>query len=282
MIREVQMRYEEAQLEHKRLSADLTAVERESVRYETLQALKDNFEPALQDWDSLPRETKRIVLQTFVDHIEATPTSARSIRLVVRWLDGSNDELNLASQSVSTLDWLPEDIEKLLALVEMKTSQVEIAQEFPLRTWDQIRRKAARVRGSSILNFADTDKPIRDCETFQSYQERLEQPLPLNAGEGDHWTPTDTKHLLYLLDNGATQVELAQAFPTRRWWRIRWKITQMRTGKFKIPGIGAIKRNETFSDYCQRTGKHDSEVQLRVSDSDTPFNRDYPGENHVP
>jgi hypothetical protein len=281
MIRDLQTRYEEAQGEHRQLSTDLAAVERESVRYETLQALRDSFEPALRDWESLPRETKRIVLQTFVDQIEASPTSARSIRLVVRWLDGTSDELNLASQSVSSLDWLPEDTDKLLAYIDRGASQLDIAQAFPRRTWDQIRRKGAKLRGTGVLRFADTDKPIRDSETYESYRERLEKPLPTNAGDGDHWTPTDVKYLSYLLDNGATQIEIAQAFPTRRWWRIRWKITQLRGSNIKISGVGAIKRNETFTDYCDRTGHIKAKNQDSVTVRDSTNFLDYPGESRA-
>jgi hypothetical protein len=51
------------------------------------------------------------------------------------------------------------------------------------------------------------------------------------------------------MDKGANQVQMAEAYPTRKWVLIRLKIKKLRGKNVVIPGVGQIKRNETIRDY---------------------------------
>jgi len=87
------------------------------------------------------------------------------------------------------------------------------------------------------------------------YVERISnQEQPKLAKSGDRWSTDDERLLLEMLNAGATQVQLAHAFPTRHWWRIRYHITIRRGKGVVIPEVGNIQRNETFGDYLARMG----------------------------
>ena len=57
---------------------------------------------------------------------------------------------------------------------------------------------------------------MRDQETHSDYVTRISDDTPRIAGSGDRWNSDEEKRLLGLFDAGATQVEIAEAFPTRR------------------------------------------------------------------
>lgn len=278
MIAGVERRYEHAQVEHHRLQTQLHDADAEIKSLEAIKSLRENYQPALQNWDRLSRDEKRAILQAFILQIEATPIDDNGLRLVIYWRDQSHDELLLASQTDIAQDWLNDEIEQLLSMVDRNASQIEIAQLFPERTWEAIRHRVWKSRGAGGLNY--DDKPIKDYETFEDYQQRIREATFERAGSGDQWTQDSERVLLELLDNGATQVDLAKAFPDRRWWRIRWKITQLRGKGIRIPGVGEIKRNETFVDYLDRTGQPTDEYTVSVQDSTSPL--DYRDGSHAP
>lgn len=272
MIEGVERRYEDAQAEHARLSAELADADAEIRSLEAMNRLKEDCLPALENWESLTYDEKRTILQAFMLQIEATPVDDNGLYLVIRWRDQTYDELVLASQTENTRRWLTVELDHLLALVDSGASQVEIARTFPDRTWEAIRHRMWKLRGVSSLTF--DEKPIKDSETFEMYHERISGETYERAGSGDRWTTADEKSLLELVDNGATQIELAEVFPARRWWRIRAKITQLRGKGLVIPGVGEIERNETIVDYRERTGQ--AEEEYTVSVRDMTSKKDYP------
>jgi hypothetical protein len=85
MILAVERRYEEAKLEHSRLTAELVAFDGEQQKIQQLAALKDTCGPALAQWSSLTRDEKRILLDVFVDHIEAIPRQRYELQLIIYW-----------------------------------------------------------------------------------------------------------------------------------------------------------------------------------------------------
>jgi hypothetical protein len=69
------------------------------------------------------------------------------------------------------------------------------------------------------------------------------------------WRKDETARLLEMLDNGATKMELAAAFPYRSWTRLRTKVSELRGSEFEIPGDKPIRYKESFEMYQQRIGK---------------------------
>lgn len=278
MIRDAEARYVEAQAEHERLKRQLTDVNIEGRKLQAIADLKDSCLPALANWSNTHRDKKRAIAHAFIEKIEASPIDLHGLHLSISWRDRTMDELTIAIQSRSRRRWLGSEIDTLLALVDCSASQVEIAATFPDRTWEKIRHQVWKFRGKHSVETIDP-KPINDNETYPQYLERFSDPTIKQAGSGDRWTSEEEHQLLNLLDSGANQVRLAAAFPSRRWWRIRWKITQLRGNGVVIPEIGKIKRNETILDFCKRTGEDTNEYNVASQPISSPV--DYPGENHA-
>jgi len=261
MIRGAQQQYRDAKTEHARLSSALEHAEDEKAKFEAVIALKENIGPALENWEQMKRDEQISVLRAFIQRIEATAIDDNGLQLAVLWRDGSRDE-TLVVRECNGRDWLRSELEQLFQLIESGASQIEISAAFPDRTWDQIRRRYCKERGVGALKVKP--KPIKDAETYEMYLERCKAPKPTRAGDGDRWSDEDVQHLLELLDSGATAVELAAAFPTRRWVMLRTKIKRLRGKGIRIEKAGEIGRDETFYDYLARTGQSTDEYDVSV------------------
>lgn len=251
MIKAVQSRYEEAQAERTRLVSDLQTIENEAEHLSSVHLLKKTCGPALGNWEHLSRENKRVILHAFIDRIEAYPIRQHVVRFVIRWRDGGMDEVTLTKSNTVGTTWFPNEIERLLSLVDAGASQIEIAQSFPTRKWELIRFKFYRLRGY-YLHFSP--KLIRDFETYESFIVRTGGALSTCVDLG-HWLPEEDKVLLNLLDSGASQIEIAEACPNRTWGGIRARIRKLRGNNVPVPGVGVIKTKETIGHYKARTGQ---------------------------
>lgn len=139
-----------------------------------------------------------------------------------------------------------------------------------------IRNLVWRHRGADSLTF--DEKPIRDTETYEEYLKRISSGVIQPAGSGDRWSPSEEHSLNEMVDNDATQVELAEAFPNRKWWRIRHKIKLLRGTGVKIREVGLIKRNETITDYYERTGNDSYQYAVSLEGATNPM--DYRDGSH--
>lgn len=262
MIRGMEVRYEHAKAEHVRLSVNLASIEQEASQLQGIETLKQHWSLALENWGSLTREEIRAIFTSLVDYIEAEKIGERLLRFAVFWLDGTSDEFTLPKQMDNGWrEWLPSESDTLLELIQSGASQVEIAQNFPERTWKMINNKIARLVGTGRVRFSP--HPIRYWETFEMYRKRvIGDETPYQAKSGDHWTPAEDTELQDLLERGAHQVEIAAALPHRKWGRIRARITALKGKSTRVPGIGALSRDETYNDYRSRTEKAPAEEEV--------------------
>lgn len=251
MIQKVQVRFEEAQTEHQRLTTVREASENELHRLEVLDALRSFCKPALENWEELTRDEKRVALHAFIRRIEATPIENNALHLLLYWRDETTDEITLLRNATVGNQWLHEEIQQLLKLVDAHATQIEIAAAFPDRTWGTIRCKVYDLRGSGALRIPK--RSIYDQETYTMYQSRVASGnTTKHADSGARWTPDEVEQLLALVDNGASAIELAEAFPERRWARIWAKIRTLRGKDIQISASRKISREETFVMYSVR------------------------------
>ena len=255
MIRAVQKRYEDAEAEFKRLSHDLESMENDTRFLDSLNELRETCGPALENWDNLSRDEKRVILHAFINEIEAEQVEGSAIQIVVYWRDESDDMVILPKQSRNGWrEWLPSETKQLLELVAADASQVEIVKTFPNRTWGMIKQKIDAVLG--IGKFYMSPQPVFRHETYEVYGQRISRNdyEVYTAHSGDRWTPEDEELLIDLVNSGVSQVELAEAFPYRKWGRIRAKITAICGKGAFVPRVGEIRRDENFIMYKVRLG----------------------------
>ena len=76
------------------------------------------------------------------------------------------------------------EVNRLLELVEDGASQIEIAREFPERTWQAIRSRLRRERGTGRLKELSTK--IKYAETYSDYLERVGENSVKHMSSGNH------------------------------------------------------------------------------------------------
>jgi len=242
MIEEAEQRYEQHQQEAERLAKELADMQEELDQIQAICSLKDAFEPALENWSQMTREEKQRVLHVFIKHIEATPIEKAGLILDIVWGDNTTDQVVLPRQATNHTQWLVNEVNLLLKLVEANASQLEIAATFPQRTWEMIHIKLWYMG----ITVAFEEQPIKYKETYPMYMERINNPLAHpSALPGSKWSKQETNNLLVLLETSITKMQLAEAFPARTWTGIRRKITELKGKEFKVPGEMILGRNET-------------------------------------
>ena len=135
-------------------------------------------------------------------------------------------------------------------LLEEGASQVEIMAVLPKRNWRAIRIKIYEIIGER--KFHISPKPIRDKETYEDYMARVEkQGSEANRTSGNRWTKEELEALAEAIENGATQLEMADALPHRSWEAIRKKIAQVHGKGIKVPETGFLAPSDTILDYLE-------------------------------
>jgi DNA invertase Pin-like site-specific DNA recombinase len=253
LIRRTEERFKAKRDEYNRLKSQLDAAENEIAQIRAISLLKEKITPALECWDNLSRKEMRVILHSLVRQIIATPLPEKEVHLSIQWRDGSSDELNLGFEGTTFKGWRHDETVQLLAMVDNRASQVEICAAFPERTWHKIRERVYRIRGRGYPII--TAQPIKARETYGQYLERInDNDQPHQARQGEGWKLIDEKRLVELLDRQASQVEICEEFPHRRWRCIRAKITKLRGREVVVPGVGELNREETFEMYRKRVG----------------------------
>ncbi len=176
MIKAVQTRYEEAQAEHKRLTTEIAVIDEELGSLKSVCARKDAASSALENWENLTRDEKRVILHNLVHRIEATPIEIEGLQLRICWRDGREDELTLQRNPRNGYEWSPDEVSRLISLIDAKASQLEVSRALPQRNWQAIKRKAYTLRGRGSLRASP--QIIKDRETYEMYQARI--------GDHDH------------------------------------------------------------------------------------------------
>lgn len=171
MIKAAERRFEHAKAEYERLTEDIANADAEMMKLKALNDLRNEYGPAIENIENMTRDELRILLRAFINHIEANPIEDHGLHLVIRWKDESKDEIFLPRQATTGTCWLPWETERLMELIDIGASQVEIAREFPTRKWSLIRNKVYFTRGEGTLK--PKPKPIKDRETYLDYLTRI-------------------------------------------------------------------------------------------------------------
>src|SRR5690606_39176087 len=67
LISEVERRYQDAQVEHDRLTQELETICAGLADMDKIKALKDSYLQVLDEWDAMDSDAKREILHIFVD-----------------------------------------------------------------------------------------------------------------------------------------------------------------------------------------------------------------------
>ncbi|MEZ4706802.1 MAG: hypothetical protein R3A44_06335 [Caldilineaceae bacterium] len=253
LIRAAEQQYEDAETEYARLQEQLASVTSQEAHLEEIKRLKSSYGQVLENWPKLSMDEKREVLHTFVDRIQAVPMPDHGLQLIIFWRDKTHDELRIPRLTNNGISWLPEEVDSLLTMGAQGALQIDIAREFPERTWNTI---SSKYKISTGKNLVVRPKPIRGHERYADYLERLAQQ-GLDPGGDDYfdsrirWQEEETSLLIDLVERGEPQTDIAQNFPARPWRAIRDKY-KASTGKRLVVNPKTILDHERYGDYRER------------------------------
>lgn len=185
LIVSVEQKYQEAQAEYDRLQRDLNSIQSNVADIERITALKSTFSQAVDKWEQMSAEGKRVVVHIFVEHIRATKIGD-ALQLVINWKDGSTDQIQLARVSSTGTVWLPNEIDLLVEMVKSGASRIEIAKAFPDRTWRVLYSKYKGITKKSLPR--EEHNTIGKYETYNEYVERM----GLNGQQSSNSVPSST------------------------------------------------------------------------------------------
>jgi len=113
--------------------------------------------------------------------------------------------------------WTHENTQKLLSLFDANASQLELAAAFPELKWSQIFNEIRKHRG--LARF--TPIYLRKNETYNDY---LASGGRKGKATPSLWRPEEETLLREMVKNGATQEQIMQQFPFRRWIQLQHRI----------------------------------------------------------
>lgn len=169
MIAAVESKYKQSVAQRDELQQSLTTLRQESSYIEALDQLRKEYAPSAANWDSYTNQQKQVVMQAFIDYIEIESYGRSSGRLTIvsRWTE---DDAPLRWTHQYGSGWLPEERDRLVQLIRQGASQIEIAREFPTRSWQAI-IASARVATGKYLRARP--RYIKTQETSEDYLARI-------------------------------------------------------------------------------------------------------------
>lgn len=257
LIQEVEQRYSQMEREHERLEKELATLDHKQAGQIPIEQAMNLFTRAASDWDLMTQDERRNVLTLFIDRIEASDYNrAGDMRLAVIWRDGKQDEIQLWHKSHAS-HWSFENAEMLLSLFDNGANQLELAAAFPDLKWYQIFNEVKKHRG--LVRF--TPSWLGKNETYDDY---VASGGRKGKASGSYWREEELATLREMVERQATQLEIMQEFPYRRWVYVQERISKIFGKGTRVPHSG-IRQELTYTEYEQQQNTANDDVSSGIA-----------------
>lgn len=201
------------------------------------------------------------VMNNLTTSLESISTPGLIAQVEQRYQDAQLEHQRLLDE-INTQPPALVNAEKMKAL---KVSYHHILENWETMTMDE-KREIFHVFITKIEILYDKDRVL----TFHIYwQDGSTDTMTIRriASTGVAWLPHEHDLLVQLADGGAGQLEIAKAFPKRRWIAIARKYTTLTGKKLKWVARGnPIRKEETYEDYLRQcTGKEPPNTNVEGS-----------------
>jgi hypothetical protein len=140
--------------------------------------------------------------------------------------------------------------------VELLTSFAEM--QMAINNWELLTRDEQRKVISLLIRRIEIPEviPHRDLTLRIIWFDESCDELTVQRGmrSDQIWSLRDVDMLCSLVKDGATQLEIAQALPTRKWENIRRQIRLHFGAGLVISGVGVLTQEESYEHYLHRVG----------------------------
>ena len=256
-VRSVQAQFTETTKERERLLEEIAEIDKQENKdipvlppkktIALMRRVLDQWESDVWDFDG----GRRRLLSLFIERIEASDYSrSGNMRLTIHWRDWQSappTEMQIGRMPSRSSFWSIIEIEKLLRLYDAGAGQLEVAATFPDRPWYSIRHELGKRRGRPEF----FPVYLRNHDTYRDF---LANGSKSAKAPNMPWRDPDVERLRALVDSGASQAEIMQEFPVRRWKHLRGFIKQLYGRLMPIPSSG-IPQTMTWVEYAQQSIK---------------------------
>lgn len=257
LIRNVEQRYVQLEREKQRYENEIAALDNDQARHVSLEQAAVLFKHAIQDWDIMTLDERRGVLALFIDRIEASNYSRDgAMTLRVFWKDADQEDIKLWHKPHAE-HWTRGVVEHLLDLFDKGANQLEIAAEFPDLAWQQLLNEIKKHRG--LVRFSPSW--LGNKETYRMYEASGGRK---GKASGSYWRPEELENLKEMVESGATQIELMQEYPYRRWVQLKYRINEVMGRKVKIE-LSGIGQRLTYLEYAQQQNIESSDPSSEIA-----------------
>jgi DNA invertase Pin-like site-specific DNA recombinase len=228
LILQSENRYKQLEQLHTQLTKEAAGLEQGRQKSFKLEEIRAIFWKVINEWDGMTNNERKFVLALFIDSIEALDYKrSGEMTLHVNWRDNTQEDIQLGHKS-HLENWTRANTTRLLQLFDDQSSQLEIAAEFPKMKWYQLFNEIKKHRGA-----------IRFPVVYMSKNETYEDYLAIGGRKGkatcSPWRPEEIALLKEMVERGASQLEIMEQFPIRRWKQMREKIKEIFGRLMDIP-----------------------------------------------
>jgi hypothetical protein len=156
-------------------------------------------------------------------------------------------------------DRLTKELDIIMAnvadMTRIKTLKDSYAQA--LDDWDVMSSDAKREIVHIFINKivgTKTSRGVVDIVIYWNDESTDRLRLTRITSSGTVWLPQEIDLLVNMVNGGATQLEIAQAFPNRKWKNLYFKYTSVTRKSLNLRQNHPVKQHESYNDYIERIG----------------------------
>lgn len=227
------------------LEKKLRATFDEAVWEKTIASFSDEYEKARKMIESQIKSLEK-VMENLIGSLESL-TNPDMVRAAQRKYEATQNRHERLSNELAMANSEVEQLQKLKSLKE--------TYGLSLDRLARLSRNEKRIIMHAFINQIEATPVINHgllLVVRWKDNSDSEFTLPRKTNRGTNWLEDDLRRLFILIENKASQVEIAREFPNRKWESIRDKVWRMRGSGSLVVNPKPIKDNETFWDYLKR------------------------------
>ncbi len=231
---------------------------------QTLAALEEKYVAASSPVIA-QRSTLERVMQNYLLSLKTLDTPEMIQQVEADYKAAQEEHKRLSHQ----LRILSNEAEWLEALRDLKKDH-----DPAIANWENLTRNQRRVVLHGFIDRIEAEPIEERALQFTVYWKNGESNTVILTRQSENgwqeWLQSDVERLLQIVDRGASQIEITQAFPKRTWKMIKMKVESIRGAGSLILSPKPMYEYETYEMYIGRVGLNPPTYQARSGDDWTP------------
>jgi DNA invertase Pin-like site-specific DNA recombinase len=186
MIRAAEKNYADAEAEYERLQDEMANRQSQTLQVAQIRTLRESCKDIFTNWPQMTRDEQRETIHAFLNRAVAVSYPDHRLDLTLYWLDNKESKVSIPGTAGEFALWTEAETARLVELFRSDADQIEIAREFPERTWNSISQRFYLAVPKEQRQNKRRKRIIRESETYRAYEARTaEDSLADMSSEAD-------------------------------------------------------------------------------------------------